>query len=148
MGGVCQHSPNWHVGAVNPVLWPRRAALARLAAAPAAGAPANSACFLTDSGRSPRYSTCAARWKAAAQSWLTRVTCRLVGIFYFCMACVRAGNGSESSASTEALLSNSVFLVDLISCGHMCLSICPVARCLLLFGFLLSMETKAFVFMV
>lgn len=25
----------------------------------------------------------AARWKAVAQSWLTRVTCRLVEIFHF-----------------------------------------------------------------
>lgn len=75
---------------------------------------------------------CAVRWKAAARSWLTRGTCRLVGLLTSSVARGRAGKGCLEQAAKPPLaltpLPDAVilegFIVASCSCVCECLSGC------------------------
>lgn len=67
--------------------------------------------FLTAAlGRSPRYSMCAVRWKAAAPSWLTHGTCRFVDIPQLPNG-VRAGKGRWKPAANPYPALKRLFLM-------------------------------------
>lgn len=79
----------------------------------------------------------AVRWKAAARSWLTRGTCRLVEVFTSSVACGRAGKGCLEQAAKPPLaltpLPGAGILEDFIVASHVCecLSGCWMSTCVL-----------------
>lgn len=81
----------------------------------------------------------AVRWKAAARSWLTRGTCRLVEVFTSSVAHGRAGKGCWEQAAKPPLaltfLPDAVILDDFVvascSCVCECLSGCWMSVCVL-----------------
>lgn len=73
----------------------------------------------------------AVRWKAAARSWLTHGTCRLVEVFTSSAARGRAGKGSLEQAAKPPLaltpLPDIVVSEDLIVASCSRVSVCQVA---------------------